>query len=297
MMKAPMKIKNASLLVVAFTFGLIANLSFGQTQVFPVSNQGSSSVTSTKSVTSAVSVAPVDVATLPNQELSKKTPRFVNSFAVTEIGYDETSVSRIFNTNTSPDDAGNQANSINSTIETVTKITDFKGLANSIRRDLISSGYTVLETNASAGSYNNLAEALEKIDTGSYGMPAFLLVGQITEVSPISTESNLNGDAKLYKRGIALTADFKLIDTDTKELRAAFTSYATSVESQLNTKLTYSTYLTNRAKITKDLGDALASDVLKNLSNLAIVANNESPAVLGNPKMLPYTDTNVKRYK
>jgi len=230
-----------------------------------------------------------------------------NSIAVTELGFTKNIAEREVREAFEADDTGlRSARSV--TVKRLTEYLELRGLTSNIRAALIKEGLPVIE----AGSGITIAEGDERaaifdvkrrVQKGEFNNAEFVLLGTLVDFSPIMRKSIIPGtDAVLYEWGLDLVADFKLINTETMQITAAFTATGVGVEKRLvNTETAAGTMLPRRAKIVADISNSLAKNAARLLADQGVLLGQDpdasTDARLENKKYMPFEDKNLKVYK
>lgn len=244
------------------------------------------------------------VQTKPVEPVKEKIP---NSIAVTELGFTKNIAERNVRETFESDDSGVRS-SQSVTVRRLTEYLELRGLTSNIRAALLKEGLPVIE----AGSGIAIAEGDERatlfdvkrrIQKGEFNNAEFVLLGTLVDFSPIMRKSVISGtDAVLFEWGLDLVADFKLINTETMQVTAAFTASGVGVEKRLvNSESITGSMLPRRAKIVADISDSLAKNAARLLADQGVLLGQDTDAStdarLENKKYVPYEDKNLKIYK
>ncbi len=175
---------------------------------------------------------------------------------------------------------------------------ELRGLAGPIRALLIKSGYKVVPSKpASAVSEDNdqFLDVVKRIKEGEYGPADFVLYGVLTEISPVTGKEKIQGtDTHMLIKGLDITVDFSLIDTQSLQVVAAFSAHGSGSDNRLSTK--ESEYVASNAKILRQMAVSLAEDAAVHLADQKFIKG--SAIVSQNPKRrLDDDSTSLKVYK
>jgi hypothetical protein len=232
-----------------------------------------------------------------------------HSIAVTELSFAKNIAERKIQESFESDEFGVTKSEKTISVRRLTEYLELRGLTGGIRAALLKEGLPVIE----AGSGIAIAEGDERatlfdlkrrIAQGEFNHAEFVLIGTLVDFAPILRQSVIpSAGSTLYEWGLELVVDFKLINTETLQIRSAFTATGVGVEKRL-VSLSTSTaaQLTpRRAKIVSDLASSLALNTSRLLADQGVLLGQDkdasSDARLDNQKYTPYIDKNVRVYK
>lgn len=158
---------------------------------------------------------------------------------------------------------------------------DLKSYSAGLRNALTKEGYTLLDSGAqvqvvSKDQLSAQEELSKAIEAGEFGKAAFVLFGLIVDVRPTVADTTMSNGAVLYKRGLDVTINYKLIDLETRETLSSFLMTGSGVDSQLIEAGTTGAYELNRIKLNKDIEDALVKKTVQAMFEKGVLMDRKS---------------------
>lgn len=113
---------------------------------------------------------------------------------------------------------------------------------------------------------DNINDIISRIDQGDFTGADYVLFGRVSDIEFAENEMNVQ-HTNTYSKSLNLTlvAEFKLIDTNTHEIKAAFTAKGEGKELKLVNSLDKKVTL-SRARLTDKVSKDLAKNVISQLS-------------------------------
>ncbi len=158
---------------------------------------------------------------------------------------------------------------------------ELKSYSLALRNALTKEGYTLLDSGEQIQIVGkdqlSIQEELSKRgEAGEFGKAEFLLFGQVVDVLPTVTDTTMSNGAVLYKRGLDVTINYKLIDLVTMESLSSFLMTGSGVDSQLIEAGTSGAYELNRMKLNKDIEDTLVKKMVKAIFEKGVLMDRKS---------------------
>ena len=201
-----------------------------------------------------------------NYNIPQKTPRFINTIAVPQIGFVK---------------GASQVKGVS--------VNDLNAVTNGIRQALAKNGYSVLETKAMdkkvvdpSTPEARVQDAISDMN-GNFANAAYVLVGTVMNVSEVNSDNYIYGeDQKLVNKGFSSKVRFDVIDHDSKKVVTSFDARGTGMDVSTAKGV-------NHNQLIKSATDSLGFDVVKQLKNAGINPNNEDVKVMGRDAPAPRT--------
>lgn len=174
--------------------------------------------------------------------------------------------------------------------------TELRKFVGDIKGDLMKTGLVeLIQGRPYSGDpeFDNINDILARIDQGDFEGADYVLFGRVSDIQFADNVMNIQ-HTNTYSKSLSLTvvAEFNLVNTQTHEIKAAFTATGEAKELKLMNSLDKKITL-NRARlvsrVSKDLGNDVAKQVVEQLTGQLPVDEYSPPIRHNVPPDIPPT--------